>query len=207
VVTEAAQDRDMAGYKALAAVGRSLVALLDQRFREDIPTERRPTPVLVGTVDLDRVNTPGSLITYPAVAVYCYRLSVDSETRPKWSALASQDGIPRLPLRMHLLITAFDEFADQELEWLGLAARALERESILTGPLLDSTGEWEPGEAIQVVPDDMALESMSEAFQALTTDFRLYLLYQARVVVIGGRREGDGERVTTVAAGVGDAAQ
>jgi Pvc16 N-terminal domain len=197
----------MAGYKALAAVGRSLVALLDQRFRDDIPTDRRPTPVLVGTVDLDRVNTPGSQITYPAVAVYCYRLSVDSETRPKWSAVASQDGVPRLPLRMHLLITAFDEFVDQELEWLGLAARALESESILTGPLLDSSGEWGPGEAIQVVPDDMALESMSEAFQALTTDFRLYLLYQARVVVIGGRREGDGERVTTVAAGLGGAAR
>jgi hypothetical protein len=197
----------MAGYKALAAVGRSLVALLEQRFEEDIPSGRRPTPVLIGTVDLDRVNTPGSQITYPAVAVYCYRLSVDSETRPKWSAVASQDGVPRLPLRMHLLITAFDEFVEHELEWLGLTAKVLESESILTGPLLDPDGEWEAGEAIQVVPDDMALESMSEAFQALTADFRLYLLYQARVVVIRGRREGDGERVATVAAGLEDAAR
>lgn len=197
----------MAGYKALAAVGRSLVTLLDQRFRDDIPTGRRPTPVLIGTADLDRVNTPGSVISFPSVAVYCYRLSVDSETRPKWSAVASQDGVPRLPLRMHLLVTAFDEFVESELEWLGLAARVLESESILTGPLLDSIGEWEPGEAIQVVTDDMALESMSEAFQALTADFRLYLLYQARVVVIGGRREGDGERVATVAAGFEDAAR
>jgi hypothetical protein len=207
VVTDAAHDRAMAGYKALAAVGRSLVTLLDQRFGEDIPTGRRPTPVLIGTVDLDRVNAPGSVITYPAVAVYCYRLSVDSETRPKWSALASQDGVPRLPLRMHLLITAFDEFVDAELEWLGLAARVLESESILTGPLLHPSGEWEAGEAIQVVPDDMSLETMSEAFQALTADFRLYLLYQARVVVIGGRHEGDGERVATVGAGLEDAAR
>lgn len=197
----------MAGYRALAAVGRSLVALLEQRFIDEIPTGRRPRPVLIGTADLDRVNTPGSVISFPSVAVYCYRLSVDSETRPKWSAVASQDGVPRLPLRMHLLVTAFDEFVESELEWLGLAARVLESESILTGALLDSIGEWEPGEAIQVVPDDMALESMSEAFQALTADFRLYLLYQARVVVIGGRREGDGERVATVAAGFEDAAR
>jgi Pvc16 N-terminal domain len=197
----------MAGYKALAAVGRSLVTLLNQRFQEDIPTGRRPTAVLIGTVDLDRVNTPGSVISYPSVSVFCYRLSVDRETRPKWSAVASQDGVPRLPLRMHLLITAFDEFVESELEWLGLAARVIEGESILTGPLLHSSGDWEAGEAIQVVPDDMALESMSEAFQALTADFRLYLLYQARVVVIGGRREGDGERVTTVAAGLEDAAR
>ena len=41
----------------------------------------------------------------------------------------------------------------------------------------------------------------------LTADFRLYLLYQARVVVIRGRREGDGERVATVAAGLEDAAR
>lgn len=197
----------MAGYRALAAVGRSLVALLEQRFIDEIPTGRRPRPVLIGTADLDRVNTPGSVISFPSVAVYCYRLSVDRETRPKWSAVASQDGVPRLPLRMHLLVTAFDEFVESELEWLGLAARVLESESILTGALLDSIGEWEPGEAIQVVPDDMALESMSEAFQALTADFRLYLLYQARVVVIGGRREGDGERVATVAAGFEDAAR
>jgi hypothetical protein len=139
--------------------------------------------------------------------VFCYRLSVDRETRPKWSALASQDGVPRLPLRMHLLVTAFDEFVESELEWLGLAARVIEGESILTGPLLDASGEWETGEAIQVVADDMALESMSEAFQALTAEFRLYLLYQARVVVIGGRRESDGERVATLAAGLEDAAR
>jgi hypothetical protein len=192
----------MAGYRALAAVGRSLVTLLNRRFAEEIPVGRRPTAVLIGTVDLDRVNQPGSVITYPSVSVFCYRLSVDRETRPTWSAVASQDGLPRLPLRMHLLITAFDEFVESELEWLGLAARVLESEGILTGPLLHPSGEWEPGDAIQVVPDDMALESMSEAFQALTADFRLYLLYQARVVVIGGRREEGAGRVATVAAGL-----
>ena len=104
---------------------------------------------------------------------------------------------------MHLLISAWDEFVESELEWLGLAAQALETHSILTGPLLDPTGDWEPGDAIQVVPDDLALESMSEAFQALTTDYRLCLLY---------RRPGDRHRrasrgrrraVATVAAAVG----
>jgi hypothetical protein len=41
---------------------------------------------------------------------------------------------------------------------------------------------------------------MSEAFQALTTDYRLSLLYIARVICIEGRREPVSERVTTVAA-------
>jgi hypothetical protein len=202
VVTAAAEHRHVAGFKALAAVGRSIITLLDRRFAEELRNARRPSVVLVGTADLDRVNTPGSVITYPAVSVFCYRLSVDLETRPGWSAVGSRDGIPRLPLRMHLLITAWDEFVESELEWLGLAARVLEGESILTGPLLDPTGDWAAGDSVQVVPDDMALESMSEAFQALTADFRLYLLYQARVVVIDGRHEAGPDAVATVAAGL-----
>ena len=39
-----------------------------------------------------------------------------------------------------------------------------------------------------MVTDDVALESMSEAFQALTTDYRLSLLYLARVICIEGPR-------------------
>jgi hypothetical protein len=191
----------MAGFRALAAVERSIVTLLTRRFAEALPGQRRPAVVMVGTADLDKVNTPGSVISFPAVSVFCYRLSVDPLTRPGWSSVAARDGVPRLPLRMHLLVTAWDEFVESELEWLGLAARTLESDGVLTGPMLDTSGDWRPGESIEVVTDDMALESMSEAFQALTADFRLYLLYQARVVVIDGLDERRPEPVVTVAAG------
>jgi hypothetical protein len=192
----------MAGYRALAAVGRSVVSLLKRRFADEIPVGRRPDAVLAGTADFDLVNSSaGALIRYPAVSVYCYRLSVDRETRPGWSAVASRDGVPRLPLRMHLLLSAWDQYAESELEWLGLTARILETESILTGPLLDPTGDWAPGDMVQIVPDDLALDSMSEAFQALTTDYRLCLPYVARVIRIDGTAAAPGPRVTTVAAG------
>lgn len=198
----------MAGYRALAAAGRSVVELLRRGIVEAIPSEqdRRPTPVLVSTVDLDNVNDADARIRYPSLAVYCYRLTVDRETRPVWAAVTNRDGRARLPLRMHLLLTAFDEFAESELEWLGLGARILESDSILTGHLLDPTGGWAAGESLQIVPDDMALESMSEAFQALTADFRLYLLYQVRVVVIEGRGEPVDAPVTTVGADMSGAA-
>jgi hypothetical protein len=101
---------------------------------------------------------------------------------------------------MHLLLSAWDQFAESELEWLGLAARTLETESILTGPLLDPSGDWQPGDVVQVVPDDLALDSMSEAFQALTTDYRLCLPYVARVIRIDGEPSTPGPRVTTVGA-------
>jgi hypothetical protein len=190
----------VAGYRALAAVGRSLVTLLNRRIEEEIPVGPRPRAVLAGTVDFDEVNnTPMPVIQPPALSIYCYRISVDRETRPGWSAVASSSGVPRIPLRMHLMISAWDSVVESELEWLGLAAKVIESEAILTGPVLDPSGEWGPDDAIQVVPDELALDSMSEAFQALTTDYRLSLPYVARVICIDGRRESTGEPVATVA--------
>jgi len=205
-VTKAIDDLRVAGYRALAAVGRSVVDLLNRRFAERLPVGRRPRAVLAGTVDFDQVNSsPVAVIQYPAVSVYCDRISVDRETRPGWSAMASADGIPRLPLRMHLLLAAWDTVVESELEWLGLAAQVLESEGILAGPLLHPSGDWDAGDAVHVVPDDLALDSMSEAFQALTTDYRLSLPYVARVVRIDGLPENTDEAVATVAlAGVAE---
>lgn len=181
-------------------MGRSIVDLLNRRFDELLPAgQARPKAVLAGTVDFDQVNSsPTAVIQYPAISVYCYRVSVDRESRPGWSAVGSSDGIPRLPLRMHMLIAAWDTVVESELESLGLTAQILESEAIFTGPLLHPSGNWTPGDAIQVVSDDLALDSMSEAFQALTTDYRLSLPYLARVVRLDGTRESNGEPVSTV---------
>ena len=189
----------MAGYRALAAAGRSVVALLNRRFGEAVAAP--PSAVLAGTVDFDKVNSdPLAVIRYPAISVYCYHVSVDRETRPGWSAVAAADGVPRIPLRMHLMIAAWDSRVERELEWLGLTARVLESESILSGPLLDPTGDWEPGDAVQIVTDDLALDSMTEAFQALTTDYRLSLPYVVRVIRIDGAAQPSAEGVATVGA-------
>ncbi|MCJ0874263.1 Pvc16 family protein [Streptomyces sp. AP-93] len=193
----------MAGYQALASVGRGVVALLNERFTDEIPAGNpRPQAVLAGPVDFDRVGTPGSLITFPAVSVYCYRLSVDRETRPACAAISARDGVPRIPLRMHLLIAAWDQFVEAELEWLGLAVKILETDATLTYPRLQETEGWLPGDSVQIVPDDLAMDSMSEAFQAMTTDYRLCLPYLARVVRIDGRRQPGSDEVATVATGL-----
>jgi Pvc16 N-terminal domain len=190
----------MAGFRALEALGNSLVTVLNQQIAVEIPGANRPTAVLAGTGDLDQINTPGAVITFPAISIYTYRLTVDQETRPGWSSVANSDGIPRIPLRMHMLVSAWDEDVAFELRWLGLAARILETHSILTGPMLDPAGDWGDGDTVQVIPDDLAVDSMSEAFQALTTQYRLCLPYLARVIVIDGRQQALGERVSTVGA-------
>jgi hypothetical protein len=191
----------MAGYQALAAAGLSIVALLNRRFDEDADASAATLDAFLASAnELKTMKTnTGQLIHQPAVSVYCYRISVDRETRPGWSAVGSVDGIPRIPLRMHFLIAAWASNVTDELRWLGLAARVIESEGILTGPLLDPIGSWQAGDAIQVVTDDLALDSMSEAFQALSTDFRLTLPYIARVICIDGLREPTVEPVATVA--------
>lgn len=192
----------MAGYRAIAAVGRSVVDLLNRRIKETttLPAVDRPRVVLAGTNDFEKVeSSPTAVIRYPAISLYFYRVVVDKETRPGWSAVASVDGIPRIPLRLHFLLAAWDMSVQKELEYLGLAAQILESEPILTGPLLHPSGDWDPGDAIQVVFDDLGQDSMSEAFQALTTEYRLSLPYLARVIRIDGRQEAISEPVALVA--------
>lgn len=193
----------MAGFRALSAVGLSVVALLNRRFTEELGSDR-PQAVLATTEDFEpaRRRGAGATIVPPSVAVYCYRLSVDRETRPAMSALAEVDGIPRLPLRMHLLVSAWDRIAARELEWIGLAARVLESQSILSGPLLDPSGGWAPADMVQIVQDDVALEAMSEAFQAFDYQYRLCLPYLVRVVRIDGLPEPRPERVAEALSGV-----
>lgn len=193
--------RGMAGYRALASVARSLVELLDRRIGEVLPGQRRPGVQLVTSDDLDKAGTPNANIQIPAVALYCYRVSVDGDTRPGWAAVSGADGVPHLPLRMHILVFAFDSNVEFELEWLGLTARLLESEPILTGPMLQEDGGWTTGEAIQIVTDNLSLDTMSEAFQALITKYRLCLPYVAKVIVISGSQQPVAGAVGSVGAG------
>lgn len=200
----------MAGFQALKAAGVSIVALLNRRF-----TERDGgaglAAMLANTRELKTMaNNNGQLIQQPAISVFCYRISVDKETRPGWSAVANADGIPRIPLRLHFLLGAFAATVEEELLWLGLAASVLEGESILSGPLLlpvtqgpgATVNPWRPGDVVQVVTDDLAMDSMSEAFQALSTDYRLQLPYLARVLCLESEPQPVGPPVGTVAARV-----
>ncbi len=199
----------MAGFQALTATGVSIVGLLNRRFA-DLDGGAGLTAILANTQELKTMqNNSGQLISQPAISVYCYRVTVDAETRAGWSAVAQGDGIPRIPLRMHFLVGAFAATVAEELLWLGLAAQVLESDSILSGPALlpvdqaplGSVDPWRPGDMVQVVSDDLAVDSMSEAFQSLSTDYRLQMPYLARVICIEGLTEPVDTPVAAVAAG------
>lgn len=197
----------MAGFQALDAAGLSIVALLNRRFGERDGGVGLAA-MLANTRQLKTMAlNNGQIIQQPSISVFCYRVSVDRETRPGWSAVANGDGIPRIPLRLHFLIGAFAATIEEELLWLGLSAQILEAESILTGPLLlpvplpngTTVNPWRSGDVLQVVTDDLAVDTMSEAFQSLNTDYRLQLPYLVRVICIDGVQEPVATPVGTVA--------
>lgn len=196
----------MAGFEALKAAGVSIVALLNRRFAER-DGGAGLAAMLANTRQLKTMaNNNGQLIQQPAISVYCYRISVNRETRPGWSAVTNADGIPRIPLQLHFLVGAFASTVEEELLWLGLAAQILEGEGILTGPMLlpvtqnpgVTVDPWRPGDMVQIITDDLAMDSMSEAFQALSTDYRLQLAYLARVICIDGQPQHVSTPVATV---------
>ncbi len=166
VVTAAPNHGGVAGYQALEAAGASIVELLDRKFA-DVPEAitAHLQAFLASSNELKTLRTnTGQIISQPAISVYCYRVTVDKETRPGWSAVGSVDGVPRIPLRMHLLVAAWGDSAAEELRWIGLAAQILESNSILTGVQLLPVqvhgvpfSPWQPGDAVQVVTDDLAL--------------------------------------------------
>ena len=179
----------------------SIVGLLNRRFAAHPDASAANLQAFLATANELKTMRTGQnqLIALPAVSVYCYKVTVDRETRPGWSAVATADGHPRIPLKMHLLVAAWALNAEDELRWLGLAAQAVESDSVLAGPMLDARGDWLADETITVVPDELALDSVSEAFQALSTDYRLSLCYIARVICIQGSRQHLAPPVSTVA--------
>jgi hypothetical protein len=60
--------------------------------------------------------------------------------------------------------------------------QCLETHPILTGPLLDPTGPWAPGDAIQICLAEITTEEVMRTFDSLPVDFKLSVPYVARVI-------------------------
>ncbi|MFC5219669.1 DUF4255 domain-containing protein [Streptomyces coerulescens] len=175
----------MAGFGGVSAVSKSLQRVLDMAF-----TGRQPIPgattkaVLVRTQDFDL--SQHSLIQPPALSLLLYRVDFDKTMRASWSARGAEEGRSYLPLNLHYLLTAWATNAEHEHRILGRTLQILENVSVLSGPLLDPSGQWQPDEGVQLVLEDVSTDDLMRTFEALTTDFRLSLPYLARVVVVAG---------------------
>ncbi len=163
----------------------------------------RPTARLVRTDDFGQIGgAANSPIRYPTLSVFCYRVDINRAMRAPWSAVGAIDGSVHLPLDLHLLLTPWDSDPEAELRILGATMRCLEQQPILGGPRLHPLGGWLPGEAIQVVNEDLVTEDVLRTFDTLPSDFRLSVAYCARIARVDAPDEPEHPDVTTVARGL-----
>lgn len=190
----------MANSSCIAATGRSIERLIDAWLRADQPiTGKIASAKLVRAEDLDAGNT---LIVEPALSIYFYRLAPNAVMRSAWGAQGSLDGRGHLPLDLHFLLTAWGENAEHELLLLGKALECLESTPLLSGPLLHPSGGWETGDVIQLLPDELAIDSLISLFDSLDHSFRLSAPYMARSARIDGERPTPPADVLTAIAGM-----
>ena len=198
----------MAGFGSVAAVALSVREQLNRCFTElDEANENafraRPTARLVQTTDFSRIRADAeNPIRFPTLSIFVWRVDINRVTRAPWSAVAAQDGTINLPLDTHLLLTAWDSDAEAELRILGAAMQCLESRPVLAGPRLHPSGDWRPGEAIQVVNEDLVTEDVLRTFETLPTDYRLSVSYVARVARIDAPAEPTHPDVLTVVRGL-----
>lgn len=190
----------MPGHQSIAATGRSLERYLTACFADDQPIDGEvTTAVLVGTGEFDVANAEE--IATPALALFLYRVEVNKTMRAAWSAAAYLDGIPHLPLDLHYLVTAWAGNAEHEQLILGKAMTCIETTPILTGPLLSPSVDWEPAEALQITPEDLALEEQVRLFDSIDVGFRLSVGYLVRVVRADGSAVARDTLVATLVGG------
>ena len=191
----------MARYTAVASVGKSLERLLDRRLADDVPVHGQVARAkLVRTEDF--ANGAGG-IARPSLTIFLAQVAVNQTMRAAWAGAAAADGQAHLPLDLHFLLTPWAANAEWELLVLGSAMRCLEDHPILSGPLLDTTTapDWDPDEALQVVPDGVGAEGVLRMWDVLEAPYRLSVPYVARVLRIDGGLQTGGPPVLTAIAG------
>lgn len=180
----------MAGFAGIAAAGKSIEMLLNSCFEElqpvDEPPGNKTKAILVHTTDFESGNV-GTKIGTRALTIFLYRVDFNKVMRAAWSATSERDGRAHLALDLHYLITPWGENAVEEHRILGRAMQCLETTPILSGPLLHSSGEWDAGDAIQVVLEEVSGEAVMRMFDSLPTDYRLSVPYIARVMRLDSR--------------------
>jgi len=194
----------MATSAAIAAAGKSIERLLDGCYPDGfLVAGARPRATLVRTEDFTGAEG-GADATPPAtgVTIFVYRVDFNKAMRAAWSGVGLADGRAHLPLDVHFLITPFASNAEHELKILGRAMECLEATPVLTGPLLDPSAGWAPGEAVQVVLEEVGTEAIMRTFDSLPIDYKLSVAYIARVVRIDGERAFPAPPTRTVGAGV-----
>jgi hypothetical protein len=185
----------MAGFTAIAAIGKSIERMLAAAFLERPPVPNKPAKAaLIRTEDLAGTAIK-SLVGDYGLSVLLYRVDFNKTMRAAWSAVGQADGRGHLALDLHYLLTPWADNAEHQHMIIGRAMQTLEQNALLAGPLLyepvlpavpQYANEPRPGvtESVQIVLEEISTEALMRTFDSLPSDYRLSVPYVARVVRI-----------------------
>lgn len=190
----------MAGFGAIAAVGKSIETVLNAGYAVAQPSPSGPT--LARLVQTDDLAEPDQKIQRPGLSLLLYRVDFSKTMRAPWADASARDGRSHLPLDLHYLLTAWAQNAEDEHRVIGRTMQILERLGGLSGAQLLPEGGWSVAEAVQLHLEDMPTDNLMRTFDSLRCDFRLSVPYIARVVVVSSDDGAGGPDVLTAVRGV-----
>jgi hypothetical protein len=175
----------LANHQSLASAVLSVEQLLNTAFLEQEPVSAAmpARAFLVGTEDLKEAAT-STRVPRTGVTIFPYRVEPNRVGRPGWSAVGSRTGRGHLPLDLYLLVTAWGTSPEDELRVLGRTLQCMESVPVLSGPLLEGSGEWAAGEAVQVVLGETGADEIRQIYESLSVEYRLSVAYLLRVIRI-----------------------
>lgn len=163
----------------------SVERVLNAAFAEEQPIAGSTARAAVVASDDFKKPASSSRIPRIGVSIFAFRVEPNRALRSAVGGVSTREGRGFLPLDLHLLLTAWAATPEGELEVLGRAMQALEETPILSGPLLEGSGAWDTGEAVQLVLGEASPEELARAFETLAIEYRLSVPYLARVIRIG----------------------
>ena len=168
----------MASYQAVAAVGRAVVALLEDATR---PEEFADSEfILFKTEDFEQPLETG-------LSVYLYRIEIDRHTP---AALVMGPGghriAPPLSLVLHYLLTPWSVDAASEHMLLAWGMRVLDDSPVISGTQLNgvSAGTFADTDEVLLLLRDTPLGEMTDLWRALGSNYRIGASYVAQTIVL-----------------------
>ncbi|MBP1467344.1 DUF4255 domain-containing protein [Candidatus Chloroploca sp. M-50] len=174
----------MANVLAIHSVGYSLIGYLRQAYRNSSLRDQHPCAFRL--ISSGELADPTSIQTdsTATLTLYLYRVTMNEHRR---NAPRSSDSARRplpLSLNLHYLLTVWAESAMAEHNIVAWAMSQFAQEATFGRTQLSAEAGWQPDDLIQVIPEELTIESLMRIWDALEPTYRLSSGYIARVVRI-----------------------
>ncbi len=189
----------MAGVYSIYSVGDSLITFLRNTYPEPLRSEYPCEFRLVSSGELSETEDFGT-----AVTLYLYRVENDAATRNMPYSRGGKDLENPLSLALHYLLVIWGDSALAEHTIAAWTMLQLHQHPIFDKSNLSSSGDWDPGDRIHIVPMEMSNEDLMRLWDVITPNYRISLPYVARVVRIDPDRIEAGRPVVATQYGYGE---